>query len=729
MNNYPNARLFSYRRTLTVGGNSSTSATLSFQRNGVQNFSASGNTVSGNVDFLVRANSIFTPGNSIVNGRNFTLSASATLDLDASEGIASTGSLGSIQVSGTRTFNASGNYIYSGSSLQITGDGLPATVANLTINNPAGVTLSRTTAVSNILTLTSGKVTTGAYELQVTNSSTSAITGFSSSSYVFGNLRRSVLVTGSYDFPLGSATAYQTLNLTLTAAVGFTNVLGRFTSGNPENPSYPLTPITISGVDMFEFINAGYWSLTPNSPLTVGIFSVNVVETGYTNSLIAGVLYSLLWRPNSTTAWSSAGTHSDATQVWSGTSVTAKRTTLTTFGDFAIADGDFPAFSTVSLIAGTAGTIGATYLFPAVMRGVDAWAKIMDINNGAALSNIDDQSTGYVAAFQPFIDYAPNKDGYVEWMIYFKKTGTSTDTILRRLIATGVDVDGGSSGGQNIREYIQATMPTSYSLDAATTLTVTNVMGRYKALGSTATISSIDTASKQAMVELVYNNVSSISYRTGSQNNYSSTQTRQTSIYFRSFGLGILNIALPIKLVRFEGRLKNNRVSFDWETATEVNNDYFTIERSSDGENFERVTIVRGAGNSTTEQYYSAYDDNPLSGYSYYRLKQTDYDGHFTYSDVETIHNKGGGELEEAIDVKSVAPNPFEDHIAVNFICNQKGQASVYLVNSSGAIIKQTTEILSDGYNTIELTDLGDLPSGVYFITITIDDKKSRRKF
>ena len=73
--------------------------------------------------------------------------------------------------------------------------------------------------------------------------------------------------------------------------------------------------------------------------------------------------------------------------------------------------------------------------------------------------------------------------------------------------ATGVDVDGGTGSGGSIREFIDAMMPTSYSLDPATVLTITNLNGNYRALGSTATVSNIDTSAREAHVSVELHNV------------------------------------------------------------------------------------------------------------------------------------------------------------------------------------------------------------------------------
>jgi len=93
-------------------------------------------------------------------------------------------------------------------------------------------------------------------------------------------------------------------------------------------------------------------------------------------------------------------------------------------------------------------------------------------------------------------------------------------------------------------------------------------------------------------------------------------------------------------------------VRCEWSTASEINNDYFTIERSTEGIHFDSLLSVKGAGNSTTRLFYSADDDHPLNGNSYYRLKQTNYDGSFSYSDAVFVYRNS------THDAYTIFPNP-----------------------------------------------------------------------
>lgn len=128
---------------------------------------------------------------------------------------------------------------------------------------------------------------------------------------------------------------------------------------------------------------------------------------------------------------------------------------------------------------------------------------------------------------------------------------------------------------------------------------------------------------------------------------------------FSEFGIGRASSngnPLPIELVSFTAKVNNStKVQLNWLTAIEINNDFFTIERSADGVNFEEVTRVAGAGSSTVSNTYSSIDESPKNGLNYYRLKQTDFDGAFEYSSIASV--VVGGSTQPTAQI-SVYPNP-----------------------------------------------------------------------
>lgn len=100
-------------------------------------------------------------------------------------------------------------------------------------------------------------------------------------------------------------------------------------------------------------------------------------------------------------------------------------------------------------------------------------------------------------------------------------------------------------------------------------------------------------------------------------------------------------VSLPIELLYFKGKNVDDYNLLYWSTATEMNNDYFTIEKSYDGYSFHIIDYLEGAGHSTHELYYEYHDYHLQPFIIYYRLKQTDYDGKYEYSDIISIDNRG----------------------------------------------------------------------------------------
>ena len=185
---------------------------------------------------------------------------------------------------------------------------------------------------------------------------------------------------------------------------------------------------------------------------------------------------------------------------------------------------------------------------------------------------------------------------------------------------------------------------------------------------------------------------------------------------------------LPIELLYFNPKLYNEIVKLSWSTASELNNDYFIVERSSDGNDFAEVIRKNGAGNSTSILFYSDEDTHPLTGYNYYRLKQIDFDGHFSYSKIETVYYNlkpiDGDELQ----ILSVAPNPFSDNLNLNFLSKRVVSAEIMLVNSSGQTIFKDKIQTNEGLNSYQFSSIKVLSKGIYFVYLLCNDQKIIQK-
>lgn len=111
-------------------------------------------------------------------------------------------------------------------------------------------------------------------------------------------------------------------------------------------------------------------------------------------------------------------------------------------------------------------------------------------------------------------------------------------------------------------------------------------------------------------------------------------------VYFTVASANKITTPLPMTLLSFTAAAIEKQVALKWCTASEKNNDYFTIERSTNGVTFTELAQIKAAGNSSVLLNYRAMDEHPFTGISYYRLKQTDYDGRFSYSLVAPVEFK-----------------------------------------------------------------------------------------
>ena len=143
---------------------------------------------------------------------------------------------------------------------------------------------------------------------------------------------------------------------------------------------------------------------------------------------------------------------------------------------------------------------------------------------------------------------------------------------------------------------------------------------------------------------------------------------------------------LPITLVNFEVQLNGDVVDVSWATESEINNDFFTLERSMDARNWDPLATIDGAGNSTDFIEYLYRDASPMIGYSYYRLKQTDFNGDYSYSEIEVLSY-----LPKEASVKTY-PNPVRagDVIHVNLPEGSTGEIECRIYTSDGRLNYQS---------------------------------------
>ncbi len=184
------------------------------------------------------------------------------------------------------------------------------------------------------------------------------------------------------------------------------------------------------------------------------------------------------------------------------------------------------------------------------------------------------------------------------------------------------------------------------------------------------------------------------------------------------------NNPLPIKLTSFTAACDNNVVDLKWSTASETNNDYFTIERSKDIQEWTDVLNVNGAGNSNTTLNYTATDDRPYIGTTYYRLKQTDFDGAFTYSDV--VSTDCG--TTKPFEISSVYYQQGSNEIILTYTATEGDALKYGLYNLNGQLLQSNSlNANSSGSNEIHI-NTNDLVHGIYLIRLQNSEKALSEK-
>lgn len=205
---------------------------------------------------------------------------------------------------------------------------------------------------------------------------------------------------------------------------------------------------------------------------------------------------------------------------------------------------------------------------------------------------------------------------------------------------------------------------------------------------------------------------------TPNQRYYSVEYVTGDIVRFGTYGRGIWDfdissMALPIELTMFEVQVIDNQiVKLVWETAQEINNDVFEIEKSADGEHFEIMETIPSKGNANETQTYETIDRLPLPGNNYYRLKQIDLDGTFKYSNIEIAYL----ELEESY--FSVFPNPVTVNHNLNIESNHFRKMNFVLTDLNGKVV--------GNYQFIRNISIekNNLPAGTYFYRLISENLK-----
>ncbi len=180
-----------------------------------------------------------------------------------------------------------------------------------------------------------------------------------------------------------------------------------------------------------------------------------------------------------------------------------------------------------------------------------------------------------------------------------------------------------------------------------------------------------------------------------------------------TFQLQVIS-TLAVSVINYNALLKNKNVFVNWTTTQEINNDYFTIERSANGRDYEMVIIMPGKGNSASATNYEFIDRDPLPGVSYYRLSATDKDGDTKIAGIKTVNNSSVKDFSI-----SIQPNPAVNNEVNTVLQSAKKQlVKIKVYNTGGAEVYSKQWQVQPGSNPLRF----NLPAGIYIINTEAQD-------
>lgn len=182
---------------------------------------------------------------------------------------------------------------------------------------------------------------------------------------------------------------------------------------------------------------------------------------------------------------------------------------------------------------------------------------------------------------------------------------------------------------------------------------------------------------------------------------------------------------LPMDLITFEATRVGKEVQLNWITENELEVDYYTLEKSNDGVQFEAINEQKAKGNGrSNNNRYNYLDTKPFVGVNYYRLGQVDVDGTQTYSKVLAVNFE-----EKAQPVITLAPNPAHDNLTVDYVTSEEGTISIQVYDVIGQLMSSSTDLsVEKGANSI-LLNIRAYPNGVYILRVKQGGQAITRRF
>jgi len=666
---------------------------------------AIGNGATVTNDGTVTFNGNVTGGN---NASTFVNDANGVVNVNAA--FLSTGTLDASAVPNTFNYASSGAQTIKKANtsyynLICSNSGTKSMIANFSVDN--SVILQGTVILDESTSVLSGNadltMTSGTPELKMQRSSNTS----------------SPELTGTYTLTAGTVTINQTSNTNSVQGATYNNLK---LNGSA---SYDMSDVDVVSND-FNILGSSVWTNTSGNTLTVGD-SLNYSSSA--SSTLTGDLNVAIFKMTSGTLidggntinmtlgnWTKNGGTFTSTGEIKFTSSIAQNingSSTTTFNDLTLSNSNGITLNAATTVKGTltlnSGLVNTT------SSNLLTLASTASTNLGSATSYVNGPMA-YVMANNgtSVLRFPIGKSGAWRPVIVTPTHNTTTaytytsELISSAASALNLALPGSISKVSGVRYWDISRSSASTDLVSATVeLYYSNTNGTddkvidYSKLtvakassGATAWTDVGGTASANSAGSIVSGTITSFS---------------RFSLANMSAGLN----PLPVELLSFTAQPNESSVLLNWITASEKNNDYFSVEKSKDGVEFTEVAKVKGAGNSTTKLTYTELDSNPHSGTSYYRLKQTDFDGKYSYSTLLKVDFNNSSESSQI-----VYPNPNEGEIInIDFVTAEDQQIVIEMYDLSGNIIYSLAVMADKGNNKHTIYMSNKLGKGTYIIT------------
>lgn len=178
---------------------------------------------------------------------------------------------------------------------------------------------------------------------------------------------------------------------------------------------------------------------------------------------------------------------------------------------------------------------------------------------------------------------------------------------------------------------------------------------------------------------------------------------------------------IPVELESFWVTVNGSEATLNWITATELNNSGFEVERSANNIDWDKIGFVQGNGSTTNKTTYTFTDVNPVNGKSYYRLKQLDLDGTYSYSNIITA------EFYQITDyaLEQNYPNPFNPATVIKYNLPEESSVQIKIFNAVGELVSTLVDEIQSGGKYSKLFDASNLSSGIYFAVLNASSLSS----